>query len=80
MYSVYLIQSIIKPKQHYVGLTNDLKRRINAHNSGHSIHTNKYKPWKLIVYLGFNQQQTANNFEAYLKTGSGRAFLTKHFF
>lgn len=50
-----------------------------AHNSGGSIHTAKYRPWRLITYLGFQNKNTAIQFEKYLKSQSGRAFITKRF-
>lgn len=79
MFYVYLLQSVNFPKEHYVGFTKDLKTRISYHNSGKSTHTNKFKPWKLVCYFAFSDLQTAKNFETYLKTGSGRGFLAKHF-
>jgi len=79
MFYVYLIQSVLHPKEHYIGFTLDLNTRLNYHNSGKSIHTNKFKPWNLVAYFAFSNIKTAENFEKYLKTGSGRAFLKKHF-
>ena len=69
----------MKPDQYYIGLTTDLKRRLEEHNSGKSIHTNKYKPWILIACIGFPDKGKAEKFERYLKTGSGRSFCIKHF-
>ena len=79
MYFVYSIQSIHNPKRYYVGVTTDIERRIGEHNAGKSIHTNKFKPWKLVAYTAFSDKDKAEKFEAYLKTGSGRAFCVKHF-
>ena len=79
MFYVYLLQSILRPQEHYVGFSEDLKERLKDHNSGKSVHTNKFKPWKLVGYFAFSDIQTAKDFEYYLKTGSGRAFLNKHF-
>ena len=77
MFYVYLIQSETFPQQRYVGFTTDLEKRIAAHNAGGSIHTSKYKPWKLISYHAFADERKAKEFEYYLKTGSGRAFGNK---
>ncbi len=77
MFYVYLIRLILFPDQVYVGITEDLKKRIETHNSGGSIHTAKYKPWELIVYIGFKNEANARLFEKYLKSGSGRAFAKK---
>jgi putative endonuclease len=75
---VYLIQSISKPEQRYVGLTNDLNQRLYDHNNGRSPHTSKYTPWRIVTAIGFCDYDRARAFERYLKSGSGRAFAMKH--
>jgi putative endonuclease len=74
---VYLLESVVCPEETYVGLTDDLGARIAARNSGQSKHTAKFKPWRLVTYLGFSDEAKAVAFERYLKTGSGRAFAMK---
>jgi putative endonuclease len=76
---VYVLESAHDPRQRYVGLTPDLKHRFADHNAGRSPHTRKHKPWNLITYTAFADKNTAVEFERYLKTGSGRAFLQRHF-
>jgi len=77
MYYVYHIQSEVNPARYYVGFTTDLDRRLEEHNTGKSIHTNKFKPWKLVSYTAFIDRERAEKFELYLKTPSGRAFSKK---
>ena len=77
MHYVYLIESQSAPGQRYVGSSSDLKRRMDEHNSGKSLHTQKYKPWRLVTYLAFSTRLQAENFERYLKSGSGHAFANK---
>ncbi len=77
MFYVYLIRSISFLDKVYIGITKDLKKRMEVHNAGGSLHTAKYKPWELIVYLGFKREDKARQFEKYLKSGSGRAFAKK---
>lgn len=77
MHYVYLLQSIPHADQRYVGFTSDLKKRFKSHNQGASIHTAKYKPWKLVTYLAFENERRAREFEHYLKSGSGKAFANK---
>ncbi len=77
MYYVYLLRSIHLPDQTYIGFTEDLKTRFVAHNHGQSPHTAKFKPWKLITYLAFQDKSTALAFEKYLKSHSGKAFANK---
>ncbi len=74
---VYLLESIGHSEQRYVGLTDDLPARIAAHNAGQSPHTAKFKPWRLVTYVGFSDEAKAVAFEQYLKTASGRAFANK---
>lgn len=79
MYYVYLIQSISQPTQRYIGFTEDLKSRLKAHNAGESKHTSKFCPWELVAYHAFKDKRKAQEFEYYLKTGSGKAFANKRF-
>jgi predicted GIY-YIG superfamily endonuclease len=76
---VYLIKSIPYPNQIYVGLTKNLGSRFQAHNWGQSPHTSKYRPWEIMVAIQFADDQKALKFERYLKSGSGQAFLNRHF-
>jgi predicted GIY-YIG superfamily endonuclease len=77
VFFVYLIESIATLGQHYVGLTDDVERRIDEHNTGKSIHTNKFKPWMLQTYIAFSNRAKAESFERYLTSGSGHAFAKK---
>ena len=51
MYYVYLIESISAQGERYLGMTTDLKERLQEHNAGKSSHTSKFKPWKLTTYI-----------------------------
>ena len=79
MYYIYLIKAINFHDVFYVGYTTNLKQRLETHNSGGSIHTAQYRPWKLVMYLGFSEQAKAKELEKYLKSQSGRAFAKKRF-
>jgi putative endonuclease len=74
---VYILKSLKDPKQRYIGITSDLKRRLEKHNAGGCLHTAKFKPWRVETYLGFSDEKRAFEFERYLKTGSGKAFSKK---
>ena len=77
MYIVYSIQSENSPAKYYVGFTTDIERRLAEHNAGKSIHTNKFRPWRLVSYAAFADESKAKKFESYLKTSSGRTFAKK---
>jgi len=79
MYHVYIIKSLNFPDTYYVGYTTNLAQRLETHNSGGSIHTAKYKPWEMVMFLSFTDKNKATDFEKYLKSQSGRAFAKKRF-
>ena len=79
MLYVYILQSDQDGDRYYVGSSSEPSRRLAEHNSGKSIHTNKHRPWKLSVCIGFADRAKALKFEAYLKSGSGREFARRHF-
>lgn len=62
----------------YTGCTNDLKDRMNRHAKGQIAATKDRLPAKLVSYFAFSNKYTVFNFEKYLKSGSGRAFIKKH--
>ena len=76
---VYILRSINSAATYYVGLTSDVEARLAAHNAGLSPHTAAHRPWKRLVVIEFDEQQSAIEFEKYLKTGSGREFARRHF-
>ena len=79
MYCVYLLESLTDPSKRYVGFTSkSVEARLDEHNAGKSIHTNKHKPWKCVVSIQFTDRNKAEKFELYLKHGSGHAFAKKH--
>ncbi len=45
---VYILESINAPAENYIGLTNDLRARMTAHDNGQAKHTSKFKPWRLV--------------------------------
>ena len=78
MYIVYVLKSLKDPRRCYIGLTENLKERVDGHNSSDSYYTKRYAPWELESYIGFKKKHLAAKFERYLKHGSGFAFLKRH--
>ena len=78
MYYVYILQSQ-KDASHYVGVTADLKRRLQEHNNGNVKYSSSKAPYKIKWYCAFCDKIKAYNFEKYLKSSSGFAFRNKHF-
>jgi len=79
MYYVYLLRSLQDPLKTYIGYTTNVEQRLETHNSGGSIHTSKYRPWELVMYMAFASREKAIDFEKYIKVGSGSAFAKKRF-
>jgi predicted GIY-YIG superfamily endonuclease len=76
MYYVYVLNC--GDGECYTGCTSDLKERIERHRRGQVPATRKRLPVELLAYFAFKKKYTAYEFEKYLKSGSGRAFLKRH--
>ena len=75
---MYYVYSLKCKDGYYVGCTDDLKDRIDRHQKGHVPATAKRLPVKLDFYVAIENKYKAFEFEKYLKSGSGRAFINKH--
>ena len=77
-YIVYILISTKDPNRYYIGISQNLNRRLKKHNSGEcNSYSKKYAPWKVETYITFKNKLLAQKFESYLKHGSGHAFLKK---
>jgi len=76
-YYAYILQSENAPERFYTGFTEDLESRLKSHNRGENPHSARYKPWRIKTAVAFTDRQKALDFEAYLKSPSGRAFSKK---
>jgi len=63
----------------YTGCTEDLKDRFSRHQDGHVPATAGRRPVEIITYTALSDKHKAFEFEKYLKSGSGRAFVKRHF-
>jgi predicted GIY-YIG superfamily endonuclease len=79
MYIVYILISQKDYYKYYIGITTDLNKRLDKHNSNQSGYSKKYAPWEIETYVTFKNRFLAEKFEKYLKSGSGHAFLKKRF-
>ena len=77
MHYVYILRSETDEDRYYTGLTDDLRKRLETHNAGRVPHTAKWKPWHLKTYVAFSNRTRAADFEQYLTSSSGRAFVKK---
>ena len=63
----------------YIGCTANLDERLDRHKKGFVPATANCRPVQLITCIVLTDKFKAFEFEKYLKSGSGRAFINKHF-
>jgi len=77
IFTVYIIKS--DEGLHYTGMTEDLSKRIQEHNSKSlSKWTKRGNNWKVIYSESFQIKSDALSREKWFKSGVGREFLKKN--
>ncbi len=76
MWYVYVL--LCSNGNYYKGCTNNITERLERHQKGWVESTKDIRPLTLVFYSAFTDRNKAYQFEQYLKSGSGRAFLKKH--
>ena len=76
MWFVYILRCV--DGNLYTGCTEDIIERLKRHISGFVPATKFRLPVALVTYIAFSDKYKAFEFEKYLKSGSGRAFINKH--
>lgn len=74
MYSIYIIESQ-RDKRLYVGMSQNVKKRIKEHNTGYVFSTKGYRPWKLVYSELVGSRVGARIKEKYYKSGSGKEYI-----
>ena len=77
MHITYILISKREPRRYYIGITDNLERRLEEHNNAENGYSKRYAPWYVKTYIVFDNFNQADSFEKYLKVGSGHAFLKK---
>jgi len=77
MWYVYILKC--NDGTYYTGCTADVSDRLSRHQKGQVKYTSSRLPVELIVAISFNNKYKAYDFEKYLKSGSGKAFMNKIF-
>jgi len=76
---MYYVYSLKCKDSFYIGCTDDIEERVERHRKGHVPATKNRLPIDLEFYIAISNKYKAFEFKRYLKTGSGRAFIKKHF-
>ena len=76
MIFAYVLRST-KDNKRYIGISNNLDRRLREHNQGLVKATKNRGPFKVIHFEQFNNYADARKREKFFKSGKGREFLKK---
>ncbi|MCF8236966.1 MAG: GIY-YIG nuclease family protein [Saprospiraceae bacterium] len=75
MFLVYILYSE-KYNRYYIGQTEDLDQRMRSHNeSSERTFTSKYRPWKVVMQMGFPDRRHAVRAERYIKRRKSKTYL-----
>jgi len=74
MFYTYVLKSL-SSDHHYIGQTDNLKKRLDYHNHGRVRWTSNYVPWKIIYFEEFPTRELSLQREKYLKSHAGRNWL-----
>ena len=69
---------VLKSAEHwrfYVGMSQNLERRLREHNNGSTKSTKGYLPWELFFYEEYKTTAEARKREKYLKSGVGKEYI-----
>ena len=76
MHYTYILKSINFDKL-YIGSTENLRDRLDEHNTGKSKFTKSFLPWKVVYYEAHLTKTLARKAEIFYKTGQGRRQIKK---
>ena len=62
-----------------MGISSNVERRLNEHNTGNNKTTKPYRPFDLLLKEGYPTRIEARNREKYLKSGSGKEWIKERY-
>ena len=74
MIYIYVLRSE-RDGRFYVGMSENVSRRVLEHNTGKTKSTKGFVPWKLFFSEEFPNRITARKREKYLKSGYGKQWI-----
>ncbi|MCK9484970.1 MAG: GIY-YIG nuclease family protein, partial [Candidatus Marinimicrobia bacterium] len=74
MWSVYVLRSL-RDGRYYVGMSEDVQKRLRTHNMGKVSSTKSRRPFELIYTQECSNRETARDMEKYLKTSAGNLLV-----
>jgi putative endonuclease len=76
-YVTYVLRSTINGKL-YTGHTQNLRKRLNEHNTGKTKSTKTNIPYEIVFYEVCESREEAIAREKYFKSGVGREYIKNH--
>ena len=73
---VYVLRSLRDGKR-YIGMTENIQRRLNEHNTGKVCSTKSRVPFVLLHHEEFKTRREVHRREEYFKTAVGRKYLDR---
>ena len=64
--------------RYYVGLSENVDKRLKEHNEGQNKSTKPYIPWRVVHLEEYKTRNEARTREKYLKSASGRRWRKKN--
>ncbi|MBL7136040.1 MAG: GIY-YIG nuclease family protein [Candidatus Marinimicrobia bacterium] len=75
MWVVYIIKS--EEGLIYIGITKNLEKRLQEHNSGHSYYTKRGSNWKIIYTESYDSSNEVRKREKYFKNNASKEWLRR---
>jgi putative endonuclease len=76
MYTTYVLFSE-KYQRYYIGSTSNLVHRLEVHNSGKTISTKAYRPWRIVYSESFRSLAEARRREQQIKSWKNPDYMKK---
>ena len=78
MFYVYVLEDVCDESNHYIGMTGNLRNRLESHNSNDNNGYTRGVEWKLLYYEAYETRSLAYKREQSLKrNGRARQLLYK---
>ena len=75
-YYLYILKSEIQEK-YYTGISNNVEKRLEFHNTIEKGFTSRYRPWKIVYKKDFSSKEEAIKNENKIKKWKSKVMIEK---
>ena len=75
-YYLYILKSEIQEK-YYTGISNNVEKRLEFHNTIEKGFTSRYRPWKIVYKKDFSSKEEAIKYENKIKKWKSKVMIEK---